>query len=255
MSRAMLDPEWLAQTLLAAAWADRRPSRTFSTGRSLRGTVSTYRVRLDFGDACRRFDGKNPRSVLVAMPAEGAKSPPGAWVFERQLPSCGVPAPAGRVVRLPDGERRAVLLRDVPAVPLVPSEIRWPDACRVVETLASMHARFWESPPRGAAEADATLDAPMTLVHGAPGGGTAVLGRTGVLFLDWGRAAVGPGVADLESWLAALPAWMRGRNEWDLVGRYHATLVRGGVVGYAMSDCWKHLDAFRTAHPRHATAA
>lgn len=94
---------------------------------------------------------------------------------------------------------------------------------------------------RGAMAAHLLDSGPVTLLHRdchvenvlfAPGG-RAVL-------LDWQFMGRGRGAFDLGYFLiSSLPPDQRRAAERDLVARYHAGLVRGGVTGYSLSACWQ----------------
>lgn len=84
---------------------------------------------------------------------------------------------------------------------------------------------------------------PLTVQHGdfrldnilfdIQGGGR----RMGTL--DWQTVTLGPGVTDAAYFLSAgLDPDLRRKNERELIGRYHAELVRLGVNDYGFDQCW-----------------
>lgn len=94
---------------------------------------------------------------------------------------------------------------------------------------------------RGAMAAHLLDSGPMTLLHRDCHvenvlfalGGQAVL-------LDWQFMGRGRGAFDLGYFLiSSLPPDQRQATERDLVARYHAGLVRGGVTGYSLGACWQ----------------
>lgn len=57
--------------------------------------------------------------------------------------------------------------------------------------------------------------------------------------VDWQTPGEGPGAADLSYFLGAgLSIPNRRAHERELVGTYHAELVRRGVGGWSFDDCW-----------------
>lgn len=84
---------------------------------------------------------------------------------------------------------------------------------------------------------------PMTVQHGdfrldnilfEVQGGSRRMGT-----LDWQTVTLGPGVTDAAYFLSAgLDPDVRRAHERDLIGRYHAELVRLGVKDYGFEQCW-----------------
>ena len=72
------------------------------------------------------------------------------------------------------------------------------------------------------------------MMFGTPAGGHPLA------VVDWQTVGHGPGTADLSYFLGAgLLAHDRRLHERDLVAYYHADLVRRGVVGWSLEDCWE----------------
>lgn len=63
--------------------------------------------------------------------------------------------------------------------------------------------------------------------------------------LDWQTLAVGPGINDAAYFLSAgISPDLRRQNERELVGAYHAELVRLGVRDYDFDRCWRDYQRY-----------
>lgn len=235
------------------------------------------RAYLSYDEPCRRLDGKNPETVIVKW----AGSDGASWARETGLyaqlgmhPSVG--APRSAPVSGDDGAIAGLVLCDVGT-----KQADYLDGRSLrlgVDRLARMHADFWQvpvsvgEPPRSEGldrdwvddvavcaaadrsvlcEAAARVDAapqlptttPTTLVHGDPTQGNVLPTSSSVHLIDWGSVRSGAGVVDLALLIGGGASPVEGwQHEWELVLRYHANLVRGGVQGYPLDVCWRDYE-------------
>lgn len=90
-------------------------------------------------------------------------------------------------------------------------------------------ARLMDLPPLTCLHRDLQIDNVMF----APTGAEEV-----AVLLDWQLCGTGRGACDLAYFLiSSLEPPLRRQCEDDLVARYHALLVQGGVEGYSLADC------------------
>ncbi len=191
------------------------------------------RVHLRYDEPCRRIDGGNPERIVVkSMNGLPAAEVSEADIYAELSETPAVPTPRGTSLQDSDGTTIALLLADVgqPTVELSTRMLRL-----AVDRLARMHAHCWGTPPPTLpASAAGPRGAPMTLVHGALDASHTIVDGGRAHFVGWASAQRGPGVLDL----AALFAAAAPHQEWELVLRYQAGLVRGGVQDYSPGRCW-----------------
>ena len=93
-------------------------------------------------------------------------------------------------------------------------------------------------PPRTVAHADFRLDNIMFDVQD---------GRYPMATLDWQTVTVGAGPSDVAYFLSAgIDAQARRDHDRDLVGLYHAELLRRGVRDYDFDACWRDYRRYAT---------
>jgi len=244
-------------------------------------TPNVARVHLDYGRPCRRVDGRNPDTVILKWPEPEARAAELA-AYERLADVPAAPTPRSADVCDLDGIPVALLLHDVSARG-APADDRMLKLA--VDRLARLHAAFWAGVPEGlggapssevapgwaravtkgcadedwCAEVEATLaetrslNGPaVTLVHGELSPDHVLPTRDDVRFVHWSGAHAGYGVVDLAMLLGSAVSPVHGPREWDLVLRYHASLLRAGVMGYGPDEAWSHYqwakaDALRRA--------
>ncbi len=107
-----------------------------------------------------------------------------------------------------------------------------PELLKLIERLpAAMAASGADrSTPRTVQHGDFRLDNILFDIQG----GSRRMGT-----LDWQTLALGPGVSDAAYFLSAgISPQLRRENERELIGLYHAELVRLGVRDYDFERCW-----------------
>ena len=244
-------------------------------------TSNVTRVHLGYHRPCRRVDGRNPNTVIVKWPpAEACARELSA--YRRLADVVAAPTPRSAPLRDEHGAVVAMLLEDVDPCG-APADDRMLKLA--VDRLARLHAAFWAGVPDGVAgpqlpevapgwaravaldttedawceEIEATLSQArplhgpaLTLVHGALSPDHVLPTRDDVRFVHWGGVHGGHGVVDLAMLLGSAVSPVHGPREWDLVLRYHASLIRAGVMGYGPDEAWSHYqwakaDALRRA--------
>jgi hypothetical protein len=106
---------------------------------------------------------------------------------------------------------------------------------RLPATLAAQRGSG-TAPPLTVQHADYRLDNVMFDVQD---------GRHPMATLDWQTVTVGAGATDVAYFLSAgIDPALRREHERELVGFYHAELVRRGVTGYDRETCWTDYRRF-----------
>ncbi|MBL4683998.1 MAG: phosphotransferase, partial [Nannocystaceae bacterium] len=102
---------------------------------------------------------------------------------------------------------------------------------------------LWEAAEHLDATPQLPTTIPTTLVHGDPTQGNVLPSSSSVHLIDWGSVRNGAGVLDLALLIGGVASPVDGwHHEWELVLRYHANLVRGGVQGYPLDACWRDYE-------------
>lgn len=267
----------VVQGLKRAGWTDEAVVAV--TRESL--TPAVTRVHLRYRRPCRRVDGRNPDTVIVKWPRPEVCDAE-LSAYELLADVVAAPTPRSALLRDHHGAVVALLLEDVERCG-VPFDDRMLKLA--VDRLARLHAAFWTAVPNGVGvahdpeiapgwaravaldttkdewceEVEATLSEarplhgpPRTVVHGALTPDHVLTTRDDVRFVHWSELHGGHGVVDLAALLGSAVSPVHGPREWDLVLRYHASLLRAGVVGYGPDEAWSHYqwakaDALRRA--------
>jgi Ecdysteroid kinase-like family len=274
-----LDPRWLTDVLRGAGAADSRvrevvaePLQVQSAAGELARLSLTYSGSGRPGPATIIAKNRGPTDVQQAMDAAMGLFARERFVYERIADELPVALPRCYHAGLEDGEGRPMLLEDLRDLRMGDqvAGLELPDAERLVDLLADLHARYWQKdPPGGDASRLVSWTDPALagMVAQLVASGVAALkeryaGRVSAGVLDaveqasprWGevlaRCAEGPQTF-VHNDFRLDNIFFRADGEpvvvdWQLAGRSRGTqdvayLLSGSMTTEALRDGWEGL--------------